>query len=150
MSGCPTFGLRASLSRNLRVVFMVNDVYHWDGHLFDFLYLNDVALVNWHTGCVVCVFNDQVVMPLLGLQRYLKLVLPSLISWEVAELPASPVCEHPGFPQVDGYTLKFMVILNALIFQVLLQSHMLTHLPQPGRNPQCYQEFPLRLVLCAY
>jgi hypothetical protein len=63
---------------------MVNDVYHWDGHLFDVLYLNNVALVNWHARCMVCVFNDQVVLPLLGLQRYLKLVLPSLISVEVA------------------------------------------------------------------
>ena len=149
MCGSPALGLRASLPRTLRIVFMVNDVYLWDGHLFDVLYLNDVALVNWHAGCVVCVFNNQVVLPLLGVQRYLKLVLPSLISGEVGELPASPVCEHLGYPEVDGNTLKFMLILNALVFQVLLQPHVLPLLPQPGGHPQCYEEFPLRLVLCA-
>ena len=42
-----------------------------------------------------------------------------------------------------------MLILNTLVFQVLLQPHMLPLLPQPGGHPQCYQEFPLRLVLCA-
>jgi hypothetical protein len=114
---------------------MVNDVYHRDGHLFDVLYLNNVAFVNWHARCMVCVFYYQVIMPLLGLQRYLKLVLPSLISGKVAELPTSPVYEHFCYPQVDGNTLKFMLILNAFIFQVLLQPHMLPLLPQPGGHP---------------
>jgi len=42
-----------------------------------------------------------------------------------------------------------MLILNAFIFQVLLDLNMLPLLSQPGWNSQGYQKFPLSLVLCA-
>ena len=75
-----------TLPHTLRVhlLLMIYDFYHWDRHLFDVLHFNDVALVNWHARCMVLGLHDQVIMPLTRLQRYLELVLPRLISRNVA------------------------------------------------------------------
>jgi hypothetical protein len=53
MRGQPGLSLHATLPRTLRILFMVYDIYRWDGHLFDVLYFNDVALVNWNARCMV-------------------------------------------------------------------------------------------------
>ena len=53
MRGHPALSLHTTLPRTLRILFMVYDIYRWDGHLFDVLYFNDVALVNWNARCMV-------------------------------------------------------------------------------------------------